>query len=78
MRSSRLYYEIADSVDLKSVLCTVLNPDGTLTASRHSGIEGFRIETMSFGLYNSKDKKACSMKRKRHEHERLGVDRDSA
>ena len=49
---------------MESVLRTVLNPDGTLTAYRHSGIGDSRIETMAFGLYKSKDKKARSMKKK--------------
>ena len=74
-RSSRLYCETTGSVDLESVLRTVLNPDGTLTAHRHSGIGGFRIETMAFGLYKSKDKKARSMKKKRYE--RLDTDHDN-
>ena len=52
-RISRLYCETADSVGLESVLYTVLNPDRTLTAYRHSGVRSFRVETMTFGCFTS-------------------------
>ena len=74
-RSSRLYCETTSNVDLESVLRTVLNPDRTVTTYRYSGIRCFRIETMSFNLYKSKDEKAHSMKKERHE--RLDADCDN-